>query len=121
VASRSYGAPSGSKEPGEIYLKVTDTQGAPELRAPVIAALTQTSDSGGYLTRGGFVRGYPAVLTYSLGHRSGKAALLIGGRYLLEARIEPVDDPDEIAQILGALDWSRLAPRDGPDSAPQRK
>lgn len=113
VASRSYGAEAGAKVPGDIYLKWTDTGPAPELRAAVVAALTEVSEVGGYLTRGGFVRGYPAVLTYSSRHRAGKAAVLVGDRYLLEARIEPVGDPKEIARVLGELDWSRLAARDG--------
>lgn len=112
VASRSYQGPKSAGAPGDIYLKLTDTSAARQMRAPVIAALTETSSIGGYHTRGGFVRGYPAVLTYSAQHRSGKAAVLLGDRYLLEARIEPVSSPEDIATTLGQLDWSRLVPRD---------
>jgi hypothetical protein len=108
VASRTYQAPKSAAEPGDVYLKLTDTGAAPELRAPVIAALRETSVVDGYYTRGGFVRGFPAVLTYSTKHRAGKAAVLIGDRYLLEARIVPVASPDKIATLLGQLDWSAL-------------
>jgi len=39
----------------------------------------------------------------------------VGDHLLLEARMGPVAGPDEIATLIESLDWSRVAPRNGPD------
>ncbi len=118
VASRNYrGATRGTQSAAEapqLYVKFTDTSATPEMRKPVVEALTQSTVGGGYYTRGAFVNGWPAVLTYAPAHRAGKAAVLVGDRFLLEARVSPVDDPEGIVTLLEALDWSALAPRKGP-------
>lgn len=111
VASREYG--DGDRT---LYLKLTDTAAAPRAHEEVIDALTQHGTQAGTFVRGDIVHGYPGIFSYSPTHASGKAALLVAERYLVELRIQPTSDPEEARKVLEALDWSDLAPAQGPDA-----
>lgn len=97
-----------------LYLKITDTSPVPEAARTIIDSLGKSEEAAGTFSRGGLVRGYPGVFSYSPRHLSAKGALLVDGRLLLELRISPGTDPDEPRSVLEALDWSGVAPAQGP-------
>lgn len=98
-----------------LYVKVTDTGAAPRAHETVIELLTDQGRRAGTFVRGGFVRGYPGVFSYSPRHASTKGALVVAERFLIELRIRNSTDPDDARRVFEALDWSDLAPDEGPD------
>ena len=95
-------------EQGRLYVKVTDTGPSPALRAPIIDALTSPRALAGRFSRGALVHGYPALVTFAPANQSGKAAVIVNERYLVEARLAPTTEPEGIIRALEAFDWSRL-------------
>jgi hypothetical protein len=98
-----------TNETGRLYVKVTDTGPSPALRDPIANALTEQRSVGGRYSRGALVQGFPALVTFAPKQRSGKAAVIVEGRYLVEARLAPSKQPEDIIRALEALDLSRIA------------
>lgn len=98
-----------------LYLKITDVSPVPAAARTIIDGLSKSEESAGTFARGGLVRGYPGVFSYSPRHTSGKAALLVDGRLLIELRVSPTTDPNETRSVLEAMDWSAVAKAVGPD------
>jgi len=93
----------------ELRLEITDTSLVPMLRTGFAMARTVTEDSTKGLKKGVEVDGAPGLLEWRARNKRGKLSVLAGGRFIVELRLTPTDDPEAVVKIAKTLDLDQLA------------
>lgn len=108
IAARNYVA---GKRGARV--KIIDTAQSPEARRAVSEHIAEVGNAAAGNQRGVFVRGYPAVVAGFEADHASRATALIANRYLVQVLVRDPANPDQALQLIEALDWGKLAPKQG--------
>jgi hypothetical protein len=108
IAARNYVA--GKRN---ARVKIIDTAQSPEARRAVSEHIAELGNTAAGNQHGSFVRGYPAVVAGFEADHASRATALIANRYLVQALVHDPSNPDQALQLIEALDWGKLAPKQG--------
>lgn len=106
VAARLY-----RRDGREIYIKISDTNEAPFMRAPVLDALGQLGNASQGFGHGRIIAGHPAVARYYPQQLSSQVTALVHDRYVIDVRILGASGPYEATKVLEALPLASLPQR----------
>jgi hypothetical protein len=96
-----------------MRVKIIDTARSPEARRAVSERIAEIGNPAAGNQRGAFVRGYPAVVAGFEADHASRATALIADRYLVQVMVREPVSPDQALQLIGLLDWGKLAPKQG--------
>lgn len=93
----------------ELRLEISDTSMVPMLRAGFAMAAHVQEDSTRGIKKGVTVEGQPGLLEWRKAGKRGKLALLVGGRFIVNLRLRPTDDPEAVVKLAKQIDLKKLA------------
>lgn len=92
-----------------LQLEISDTSLVPMLRAGFAMAAQVQEDSTRGVKKGITVEEQPGMLEWRKSGKRGKLALLVGGRFIVNLRLRPTEDPEAVIKLAKELELKKLA------------
>ncbi len=97
-----------TKDTASAHLKIVDTSMNQMMQAAFNMARMANVDASDHYTRGVDIAGSPGLEEWHQG-KNGKVAVLVGGRFIVEASASNVPDTKSLMEMVNKLDLGKLA------------
>ncbi len=92
----------------KLKVEIIDTTLVPAMRAGFAMIKMINEDSSDGIRKGTTVAGQPALLEWRKARQRGKMTIICGERFLVNIRVKPTNDPQEVLKLAKSLDLPGL-------------
>ena len=104
TVKRSYAA-----QKRKLTLEIIDTSLAPMLRVGFATWKAYSEDSTAGIKKATRVQGHTALLNWGKARQRGEVTVLVAGRFMVKAVLQPCPRPEDVVQVVKKIDLAALA------------